>query len=233
MTSQLTLPVGLSDSASFDNFHAPDNAPAVAAVTALARSQENASVLLQGASGTGKTHLAWAACRLARKLGKPALYVPMRSPELALSLLQDLPMEALVCVDDLESLAGNRDLQGRLFSLAEHINHASALQILYTTATSVRFLDVSLADLVSRLGAVPGHELKPLEDSQKSEALKLRAAARGLTISDEAVEYMLRHTPRDTHALFALLDQLDRASLAAQRRVTLPLVRDVVKPTSS
>lgn len=228
MSDQLTLPVGLSDSASFENFHAPQNAAAVGAVQDLATADSNSAVLLQGASGSGKTHLAWAASRRARSTGKSALYVPLRTPELAMSLLQELPDEALVCVDDLETLAGNDELQGCLFSLAEHINHAKSLQILYTTVSSVRFLDVALADLVSRLGAVPGHELKALADDEKSSALKLRATARGLTISDEAVDYILRHTARDTHALFALLERLDQASLAAQRRVTLPLVREVV-----
>jgi len=193
MTSQLTLPVGLSDSASFENFHAPQTRAAVEALKTLASSDRNAGALLLGQSGSGKTHLAWALCRLARDQGRSALYIPMRQTELALSLLSDMPERAVVCVDDL-----------------------------------LPNLDLGLADLVSRIGALPGHELKSLGDSEKSSALRLRATARGLAVSDDAIDYILRHTPRDTHALFGLLDELDRASLAAQRRVTLPLVREVI-----
>jgi DnaA family protein len=45
---------------------------------------------------------------------------------------------------------------------------------------------------------------------------------------DETASYLLRRLPRDMPALFDLLDQLDEASLAAQRKLTVPFVKSVL-----
>jgi DnaA family protein len=58
--------------------------------------------------------------------------------------------------------------------------------------------------------------------------LRLRASRRGLDLSDEAAVYLLHRVPRDLHSLFGVLDQLDDASLAAQRRLTIPFLREVL-----
>jgi DnaA family protein len=36
--------------------------------------------------------------------------------------------------------------------------------------------------------------------------------------------------PRDMHSLCAVLDRLDEAALAAQRRLTVPFLRQVLEP---
>ena len=45
---------------------------------------------------------------------------------------------------------------------------------------------------------------------------------------DSALDWLLTRTDRDLGALVALLDRLDRASLAAQRRITVPFLRQVL-----
>ena len=67
--------------------------------------------------------------------------------------------------------------------------------------------------------------LKPLDDVGKAEALRRRAHNRGLEIADEVVQYVLKRYPRDMHALFDLIEQIDSASLAQQRRITIPFLR--------
>ena len=52
------------------------------------------------------------------------------------------------------------------------------------------------------------------------------AARRGIELDARTVDYILTHHARDAAALFALLDDLDLASLSAQRRVTIPFVRE-------
>jgi DnaA family protein len=89
-------------------------------------------------------------------------------------------------------------------------------------------LSLSLPDLRSRLGWGVVYQLKPLNDSQRMKALQLRARQKGCEMPDETAAYLLRRLPRDLPALFDLLERLDEASLAAQRKLTVPFVKSVL-----
>jgi DnaA family protein len=62
------------------------------------------------------------------------------------------------------------------------------------------------------------------EDGQVT-ALQRRASARGLELTEDAALYLVHRLPRDMHSLFDVLDELDHASLVAQRRLTIPFLR--------
>jgi DnaA family protein len=83
-------------------------------------------------------------------------------------------------------------------------------------------------DLRTRLGWGLVYQLRPLADAEKAQYLRAEATRRGFALSEEVVWYLLTHLPRDLGRLRALLDRLDRHSLARQRPVTLPLVREVL-----
>lgn len=83
-------------------------------------------------------------------------------------------------------------------------------------------------DLRTRLGWGLVYQLKPLTDTEKAMHLRAEARRRGLRLADEVVWYLLHHLPRDVASLNAVLDLLDRHSLARQRPITLPLVRDAL-----
>ena len=87
-------------------------------------------------------------------------------------------------------------------------------------------LPFGLADLASRLAASEVHRLQPLAESEQAQALRRRARHRGLELPEETPAYLTRRAPRDFSALCRLLDELDTESLAAQRRLTVPFVRD-------
>ena len=90
-------------------------------------------------------------------------------------------------------------------------------------------LPLKLADLKSRLGAGITFHIQSLSDEEKLMALQLRARFRGMVLPAEVGQYLLRHFPRDMGKLFLLLDELDRASLAAQSRLTIPFVKTVLQ----
>jgi DnaA family protein len=50
-----------------------------------------------------------------------------------------------------------------------------------------------------------------------------------MTMSVEIASFLLQRTPRDIHFLTLLIERLDQASLAAQRRLTIPFVREILK----
>jgi DnaA family protein len=67
-----------------------------------------------------------------------------------------------------------------------------------------------------------------LDDEQLLAALQLRAKQRGLILHDEVGVFLIRRCVRSMPDLYDLLDQLDRASLAEQRRLTIPFIKKVL-----
>ena len=83
-------------------------------------------------------------------------------------------------------------------------------------------------DFRTRLGWGLVYHLKPLTDAEKALHLRAEATRRGLRLNDEVLWYLLNHLPRDLGSLYAILDRLDRHSLAKQRAITLPFVREAL-----
>jgi len=75
-------------------------------------------------------------------------------------------------------------------------------------------------------------QLRPLDEQERHAALQLRARLRGLELPDETWHWLRKRFPRDMRTLYQLLDTLDEAALAAQRRLTVPFIRDVLRATA-
>ncbi len=131
---------------------------------------------------------------------------------------------ALVVVDDVETLEPSA--QQALFVA---INAAREGQAAVLAAGSSPPAGLALReDLRTRLGWGLVYQLRPLADADKAEHLRAAAARRGLRLSDEAVWYLLHRLPRDVGSLNAALERLDRHSLARQRAISLPLIREAL-----
>jgi DnaA family protein len=111
-----------------------------------------------------------------------------------------------------------------VLALYERLRAQGGMLILAASASPVA-IGLKLADLATRLAAGLVYQLQPLSDAEKISALRLRAQRRGLEMTEEVANYLLTRFPRDMHSLFALLDRLDTATLAAQRRLTIPFLR--------
>jgi DnaA family protein len=85
-----------------------------------------------------------------------------------------------------------------------------------------------LRDIGSRFGAATVHRIHELDERAQAEALGRRASLRGLELPDETTRYLQRRFRRDMRTLCSLLDTLDEASLAEQRRITVPFIREVL-----
>lgn len=231
MSSQLALNLRLRDTSSFENFLPARNREALAglraACAAIARGEQSAERMLffWGSPGSGRTHLLQAACRAVHESGQRALYFSATdAPALAPAVLEDAEQAELVCVDDIERIAGDPEWERALFGLCERMRAAQHVLVV-SGARAPQALGLALADLVTRLGWGPVYQLELLDDSQKLEALRQRARHRGFDMSDEVARYVLARYPRDMGSLFALLDRIDVASLATQRRITIPFLR--------
>jgi len=138
-------------------------------------------------------------------------------------------MEALdlVCLDDFERVAGDEHWERALFRLVNGLYLAGG-RLVVAAAGAPAEVGIRLPDLLSRCQALTRFRLRYLDDEERLEALRARAAFRGFDLPADTARYLLRRVPRDMGRLMALLDRLDTASLAASRRLTIPFVRKVL-----
>ena len=192
--------------------------------------QAGGAIYLQGVEGVGKTHLALAACAAAETSDRRAAYLPLQAARGRLpDALQALEGNALVALDGLDLIAGDRADEVALFDFHNRAR-SEGIALLYAARFAPDQLPLVLPDLRSRLSQCARIVLDPLDDSGRREVLRERAHRRGLAIDDAAYDWLLRRVGRDLAGLTSLLDRLDRASLAAKRRITVPFLRELLDP---
>lgn len=197
---------------------------AIAQLRAWAGDPGSDWLYLAGPPGSGKTHLALAACAAAEAAGRQPVYMPLKSLAGRLgTALADLDAPLLV-LDGLEAIAGHRDDEVALFDAHNRLRVTGAA-VLYTATVPPDALGLALPDLRSRLGMCTRLSLAPLDEGARRRVLVARAQRRGLVLDEAALDWLFARLGRDLGTLTAALDRLDRASLAAQRRITVAFLR--------
>jgi len=229
---QLPLSVRLRDAATFAAFEPGDNGAVLAWLQGhIGAGPERG--WLWGPVGSGRSHLLQAACHAAVDRGLRAIYLP--AEELvtdAPAVLEGLEHCGLVALDDLGELAGHRRAELALFDLCNRLAEQGGLLLAAASAAPLSHA-WTLADLASRLAAAAVFRLRPLNDATKLVALQRRAKLRGLELPTATARFILSRADRRPEALFELLDELDLASLVAQRRLTVPFVRKLLAQRST
>lgn len=229
LPGQLPLPITLDDGATFDNFHAGPNAAVVEALKAAALAGGTPVLFLHGADGTGKSHLLQAACRAALAAGRRAGYLPMgQAVLLDPAAVENFDRYELVCLDDVQRIAGTEPWQRALLTLIDALKQNGATFVASARGAPAGIKRL-LPDLISRLSWGPVYQLTPLTDAEKIAALQQRAARRGFELPEEVGSFLLSRLQRDMGTLCATVDSLDAASLAAQRKLTVPFVKSFLE----
>lgn len=228
---QLPLGVRLRDDATFANYYPGANAAALGYVERLCEADAGwteSLIYLWGGEGVGRSHLLQAACLRFEQRGESAVYLPLAEvAEHGTELLDNLEQCELVCLDDLDAVAGRADWEEALFHLFNRLRD-SGRRLLLSAACPPRELPIGLADLQSRLTLALVFQMHSLSDEDKLRALQLRASRRGLHLTDEVGRFILTRGERSMSALFDLLERLDQASLQAQRKLTIPFLKEVL-----
>jgi len=223
---QLPLGVQLGVSLRFETFHAGANGEAVAALRDLAAGPRRAPLWIYGPAGSGKSHLLQAACAEAGARGLTAAWLPLGALRAdGPALLGGFERLGLIALDDLDAVAGDAAWERALFTFYNDFRERDG-RLVAAAKGAPAVLPFGLPDLASRFAAAEVHRLAPLDESEQAQALRRRAEHRGLELPDETLAFLTRRAPRDFAALCRLLDELDLESLAAQRRLTVPFVRD-------
>jgi DnaA family protein len=226
---QLSLEVRLADYALFETFYAGPNAGAVHELQNFVARGDSTVLWLRGAVGTGKSHLLQACVNAADARGLRAAYLPL-GPEFEMppAALEGFGQLDVICIDDVDSIAGQNEWEQGLFGLFENLARSGGRLVLAARRSPLH-CEFSLRDLASRFSSGPTFRLTPIEDEDKLKAMQLRAKWRGLTLSDDTGRYLITRVDRGFGQLFTLLDELDREALAAQRRLTIPFVKSVLE----
>lgn len=225
---QLPLGVRLAETARFEGFVAGPNREPLERMTGASPPR---LLWLWGRAGTGKTHLLQSACARVGAVGGTSAYLDLRSAT-APEFLEGLESLDLVCLDGLEHVAADPDWNVAVFRLHTLMQDGSG-RIDVSSTPPPATLAFTLPDLRSRLLAASIHQLHELNEDELLEVLERRAMRRGLQLPRESATYLVHRLPRDTHSLCAVLDRLDEAALAAQRRLTVPFLREVLEDQSA
>lgn len=227
--AQLPLGVQLPDTATFATYVPGPNGQALNAARAVAAGSIERA-FFWGPAGAGKTHLLQAACRAAALAGRRCAYLPLGEASATPALLAGLASLDLVCLDQIDAIAGARDWEQALVGALDGLRAAGA-GLLAAARQPPAAVGLTLPDLSTRLGWGGVYALRELAEDDKRRLLVTRAGARGLKLPPSVCDYLLARAPRDVPSLLGLLERLDAASLAAQRRLTVPFVRQVLEQT--
>ncbi|WP_266157701.1 DnaA regulatory inactivator Hda [Dyella silvatica] len=228
MIPQLPLALRWPRRQRFEHFYAGANAVTLAAVESLAREPGSPWLYLSGPSGSGKSHLLMATCQAANETGRTVQYLPLASLRDKAAAIRGVAGSELLALDDLGAIAGDREAEHALFDLYNQTK-AEGAAMLFAAEALPASLGLGLPDLRSRLGACQQVLLKPLDDAERRTVLKNQAAVRGIELDETVLDWLFARYARDLGALLDLLDRLDQASLAAQRRVTVHFLRNLLR----
>ena len=165
-----------------------------------------------------------ASVALAHERGSATAYLPLEDlRDMSPDVLDGMAALDVLALDDVGAVAGDAAWERALFRLYEGLVPRGGRLLVAAEAPPAQ-AGFALPDLGSRLAAGAVFRLEQLSDAECLLALQRRAEWRGFALPDETAEFLLARVERGTGSLFRLLDRLDRAALAAQKRLTIPFV---------
>ena len=228
MSGQLPLALRWPAQQRFDSFVTGAGNEAALALARAAAAGATSWICFAGTAGSGKSHLLLAACAEASARNRHTQYVSLAKlagePDAAIRALGGSDLLAL---DDVDAIAGKREAEHALFDLYNRCKMEKST-LLFAAAAPPAQIGIGLPDLVSRLSSCTQATLKPLDDGARREAVRQRAQVRGLILDEAVLDWLFAHTARDLGSQTELLERIDRAALAAQRRVTVPFLRKLL-----
>jgi len=213
---QLALALDHGESYAREDFlSGPGNEAALKLIESWSDWPANA-VALVGPEGSGKSHLAsiWAAASGARTISGRALSQS--------GLLAALATGALVIE---EAAAADERALFHLINLARE----EEAYLLFTARAAPSVWPVAIADLTSRLRALPVVALQAPDDAMLRGVIIKHAADRQLALDDGVVRYLSTHIERSFAAARAAVIALDNEALRQGRPPTRALAAEIFR----
>ncbi len=220
---QSSLPLRLVDHATFENFQSAENHGTIYLLEQfLNHNIGQTTGYLWGASGSGKSHLLFAAC----KRVVSSIYFPLLDLSFEPEFLEGAYQYDLVCIDDIQSIASQPNWERQLFSLFEKMENSNKL-LLVAANVPPGALHLSLNDLVSRFLGRQIFKLVPPSEQHKSQILIDWIARRGMHVDPSVAYFILTRYSRDMHSIMRLIERLDKISFDRRKRITVPFLKQL------
>ncbi|NTW44401.1 MAG: DnaA regulatory inactivator Hda [Anaerolineaceae bacterium] len=228
LPKQLPLHFEFRANQTFDDFFPGSN---LEIINHLQKSSEGTGerlIFLWGQSGLGKSHLLQACCQQAKSQQLSSFYFSLSTLELPdPGLLTGLDKFDIVCFDNIEHIAGNQPWELAFFNFF-NLHRDQCHTLILSASCPPNDIAIQLPDLKTRLNWGLTLKIQPLCDTDKITALIFKAKQMGFEISPQAGHFLLTHYDRDLSSLWELLKKLDRASLAAKRKLTIPFLKHIL-----
>ena len=176
---------------------------------------------IHGPAGCGKTHLA----EVWRARSGASRFV---FRDLADAALGEGAIANAVVVEDIAGFAGDTAGERALLHLYNRCTERGA-SLLLTFETPPIKLGIVLADLRSRILALPAIAVGAPDEALVEAVLVKQFADRQLRVPPDVITYIVPRLERSFAAASRLVDALDRAALSQRRNITIALAREVMR----
>ena len=228
MSMQVPLQFEFQTNLTFASFFPGNNAEIVNQLLAMAGAGTEQQIYIWGDKSIGKSHLLQACCQQAKAEGKDPFFLAFDSDNLpSPKILEGLENVDLVCFDDIQNIAGHTDWEHGLFAFYNS-HRQNNHKLLLAADCPPKYLPYALPDLKTRMAWGLTLKIQPLQDEQIIEALSFKARYLGFDIPPKVGQFLLSHYVHDLPSLWLLLEKIDRATLAAQRKLTIPFLKQIL-----
>jgi DnaA family protein len=228
MAQQLPLHFEFRANQTFNDFFPGANHENIAHLQQCIAGPGEQQIFLWGPSGRGKTHLLQACCHLAQHQKLSSFYFDLSNAERSdPSILNGLDEYDVVCFDNIGRIAGNAAWELAFFNFFNQ-HRERGHKLIVSASSAPNAIAIQLPDLKTRLNWGLTLKIQPLSDSDRIAALIFKAKQMGFEIAPQAGRFLLTHCSRDLASLWDLLEKLDKASLAAKRKLTIPFLKQIL-----
>jgi len=185
-------------------------------------------LFIYGTKESGKTFLLQAMCNSYSSMSKSSLYIPLRKVmNYGIEIFESLENIDLICIDGIEEVISKIEWEKAIFNL---INKAliSESRLILTSSKDLKSLNFSLPDLESRIRKFQSYELHPINDKDIFDALKYISKLTSINLGDKEAKYLVTYSQRNISNLVHILESLDQLSMEMKRKITIPLIKEVI-----
>jgi len=189
---------------------------------------EHEDIVIYGIKKTGKTYLLQSLCNYYAEKNKISLFIPLAEvTSLETSILDSIESMDIICIDDIDAIKGIPEWEIALFNL---INNSliSGCRLVFGSSKNPASINFSLSDLDSRIRKINSTEVLPVDNKNLQNAVKKIAKLRSISLGEKELKYLITYTERSMDNLIDILNKLDDLSIEQKRKITIPLIKEII-----